>query len=81
MKGKTAGNRNPWLAIALVVVAVVALLATTFRVHAQTSFATGSGPAGSAAYRQEIAFVQCMRSHGVPKLPAPLPGEAPSACR
>jgi hypothetical protein len=74
MKGETAGNRNPRLAIALVAVAVFALLATTFRVHTQTSFATGSGPAGSAAYRQEIAFVQCMRSHGVPDLPDPPPG-------
>jgi hypothetical protein len=74
MNGKTAGNRRLRLAIALVVVAVVALLATTFRVHTQTSFATGAGPAGSAAYRQEIAFVQCMRSHGVPNLPDPPPG-------
>jgi hypothetical protein len=55
-------------------VAVVAVLAATFRVHTQTSFFTGSGPAGSAAYRQEIAFVRCMRSHGVPDLPDPPPG-------
>ncbi len=74
MNGKTAGNRGPRLAIALVVVAVVALLAATFRMHTQTSFATGSAPAASAAYRQEIAFVQCMRSHGVPNLPDPPPG-------
>jgi hypothetical protein len=71
--GKIAGNR-PRLAIALVVVVVVALLATTFRVHTQTSFSTGSGPAGSAAYRQEIAFVRCMRGHGLPSLPDPPPG-------
>ena len=74
MNGKTAGNLGPRLAIALVIVAVVALLAATFRVHTQTSFSTGSGPAGSAAYRQEIAFVRCMRSHGVPSLPDPPPG-------
>ena len=76
MKGKTAGNRGPRVAIALAVVAVVALLAATLRVHTQTSFATGAGPAGSAAYRQTIAFVQCMRSHGVPTLPVPPPGDS-----
>jgi hypothetical protein len=72
--GKIAGNRDRRLAIALVVVVAVALLATTFRVHTQTSFSTGSGPAGSAAYRQEIAFVRCMRGHGLPSLPDPPPG-------
>ena len=80
MNGKTAGNRGPRLAIALVVVAVVALLATTFRIHTQTSFVTGSAPAASAAYRQEIAFVQCMRSQACPTCPTLL-REAPSACR
>jgi hypothetical protein len=77
MNGRTAGKRCPRLAIALVCVAVVALLATTFKVHTQTSFATGAGPAGSAAYRQAIAFVQCMRSHGVPTLPDPPPACVP----
>jgi hypothetical protein len=76
MKGKSAGNRDPRLAIALAVVAVVALLAATFRMHTQTSFATDPGPAGSAAYRQAIAFVLCMRSHGVPTLPVPPAGDS-----
>jgi hypothetical protein len=74
MDGKTADNRSRRLAAALVAAAVVAVLAVAFGVHTQTSFATGSGPAGSAAYRQEIAFVRCMRSHGVPSLPDPPPG-------
>ena len=74
MNGKSAGNRGPRLAIALFAVAAVALLAATFRLHTRTSFATGSGPAGTAAYRQEIAFAQCMRSHGLPNLPDPPPG-------
>jgi hypothetical protein len=52
------------------------LLAATFRVHTQTSFVTSPGPAGSAPYRQAIAFVQCMRSHGVPTLPEPPPGDS-----
>lgn len=75
MNGKTAGNRSlrPWKVLA--VMAVVALLATTFRVHVQqTSFSAGSGPAGPAAYRQEIAFVGCLRHHGVTNLPDPPPG-------
>jgi hypothetical protein len=76
MNRTTAGNRGPRLAIALVAVAVVALLAATFRVHTQTSFSPGAGPAGSAAYRQEISFVRCMRSHGVPDLPDPPPGDS-----
>jgi hypothetical protein len=74
MNGKIADNRGPRLAITLVVVAVMAVLAATFRVHMQTSFATGFGPAGSTSYRQEIAFVRCMRSHGAPGLPDPPPG-------
>jgi hypothetical protein len=74
INGKTAGNRGQQLAITLVVVAVIAVLGATFRVHTQTSFFTGSGPAGSAAYRQEMAFVRCMRSHGMPNLPDPPPG-------
>jgi hypothetical protein len=73
MNGKTAGNRGPWLAVALAVVAVVALLAATFRVHVQTYTSYPAGSAGSATYRQEIAFVQCLRSHGVPWLPDPPP--------
>jgi hypothetical protein len=70
MNGKTAGNRGRWLAGALAVAAVVALLAATFRVHVRTYI---SYPAGSATYRQEVAFVRCMRSHGVPDLPYPAP--------
>jgi hypothetical protein len=70
MNGKTAGNRGPWLAGALVAAAVVAVLAATFRVHVRTYI---SYPAGSATYRQEVAFVRCMRSHGMPDLPYPAP--------
>ena len=35
-----------------------------------------SGPAGSVTYAQELAFVQCMRSHGVPNFPDPPPGSS-----
>jgi hypothetical protein len=75
MNGNTVGNRGPRRLGVLVAVAALALLATAFRVHVQNSFSTGSGPAGSAAYRQEIAFAGCMRSHGVPNFPDPPPGD------
>jgi hypothetical protein len=75
MNGRPAGIRGRWLAGALAVVAVVAVLAATFRVHAQTYTSYPAGPAGSATYRQETAFVQCLRRYGVPGLPAvPPPG-------
>src|SRR5208282_2810019 len=64
MNGKTGGNRNPWRAGVLVVVAAVAMLAT----------ACGSSDPSSASaptYAQELALVGCMRSHGVPNFPDP----------
>jgi hypothetical protein len=72
MNDKTAGNRGPRRAGALAVAAAVAVLATACSTQTSTSYA--AGPAGSAAYRQVIAFVQCMRSHGAPNLPDPPPG-------
>jgi hypothetical protein len=68
------GNRNLWLGGVVAAVAVVALLAATLRVHTESSFMTGSGPAGSAAYRQEVAFAGCVRRHGVTGFPDPFPG-------
>jgi hypothetical protein len=76
MNGRTAGNWDPrHVGATVAVAAVVAMLATTFRVQTYDSYSTGSGPAGSAAYRQEITFVRCMRGHGVPNLPDPPPGD------
>ena len=69
MNDKTAGNRGPRRAGALAFVAVVAVLATACSVQTYISYPASS--AGSATYRQEIAFVRCMRSHGVPNLPDP----------
>jgi hypothetical protein len=76
MNGNTAGNWSPrHVGVLVAVAAVVAMLATAFRMQTYDSFFTGSGPAGSAAYRQEIAFAGCMRSHGVPDFPDPPPGD------
>jgi len=74
MISKSIENRGKQLAVALAAVAVVAVLAAEFRVDTQTSFSTSSGPAGSLAYRQEIAFVSCLRSHGLTGLTDPPPG-------
>jgi hypothetical protein len=75
MNGRTTGNWNPRrVGILVVVAAVVAVMAAAFRVQTYTSYSTGSASAGSAAYRQEIIFVECMRSHGAPNFPVPPPG-------
>ncbi len=59
-------------AVALTVLAAAALLTA-----ACSSPSTGSGgtaaTAESAAYRANIAFAQCMRTHGVPNFPDPGP--------
>ena len=76
MNDKTGGNRGLRRAGALAVVAAVAVLATACGVH--VSFGDGSAPAstgsastGSATFRANLAFAQCMRSHGVPNFPEP----------
>ena len=74
MNGRTAGNRRPWLGRALVAVAVVAVLVVAFRVHMQTYTSYPVGSPGSVTSRQEIAFLQCLRSHGVPNVPTFGPG-------
>jgi len=74
MNGKTAGNRRRRLAVTLAVAAVIAVLAPTLRVHVQTYTSYSAGSAGSATYRQAIAFVQCLRGYGMPNLPTPPPG-------
>ena len=70
MNGKTGGNRDPWRAGALVVVAAVAVLATACGSSAPSS-------ASAPTYAQELALVGCMRSHGVPNFPSPGQGTAP----
>jgi hypothetical protein len=74
MNGKTAGNRGRWLVRALVAVAVVVVLAVAFGMHVQTDISHPVGLPGSVTYRQEMAFLQCLRSHGMPNLPTFGPG-------
>ncbi|MGH3191254.1 MAG: hypothetical protein ACRDPY_48615 [Streptosporangiaceae bacterium] len=73
MNEKTCGTRGTRRAVALAVLAAAALLTA-----ACSSPPTGGGgtaaTAESAAYRANIAFAQCMRTHGVPDFPDPGPG-------
>jgi hypothetical protein len=72
MNHKTGCSRGLRRAGALTVVAAVAMLAAACGSAASSS--TASTSADSAIYRQDLAFVQCLRSHGFPKTPSPSPG-------
>ena len=74
MNGKTGGSRGPRRAAALAVVAAVAMLATACGVvHVHFGSSSGSAPAESATYPADLAYAQCMRTHGVPGFPDPHP--------
>jgi subtilase family serine protease len=72
MKDKTRGRRGPRRAAALAVVAAAAVLTAC---GGSPSSSGGSAPAGSATYRADLAYAQCMRTHGVPGFPDPNPSE------
>jgi hypothetical protein len=72
MNEKICGTRSLRSAVALVVLAAAALVTA-----ACSSPSTGGGGTASttesATYRANIAFAQCMRTHGVPNFPDPGP--------
>jgi subtilase family serine protease len=70
VKDKTGGNRGPRRAAALALVAAVAGLTAC---GGSPSSSGGSAPAGPAAYRADLAYAQCMQTHGVPGFPDPSP--------
>jgi hypothetical protein len=72
MNVKTGGSRNPRCAGALAVLAA-AVAVLTAACGGSPSSATGAALTGSADYRAELAFAQCMRTHGVPGFPDPNP--------
>ena len=75
MNHKTGGSRGPRRAAALAVAAAVAMLATACGlVHIHVGSSAASAPAGPTTYRADLAFAQCMRSHGAPNFPDPVPG-------
>ena len=72
MNGKTGGSRGPRRAGALAGMAAVAVLATACGlVHVHVSSIDGSASAESSAFQANLAFAQCMRTHGVPHFPEP----------
>jgi len=73
MNEKICGTRGRRSAGALAVLAATALLTTACSSPSPESSGTAS-TAESASYRANIAFSQCMRTHGVPDFPDPQPG-------
>jgi subtilase family serine protease len=74
MNRKTGSNRGRWRAAAVAVAAAVVVLLTGCGfVHVHLGSSGGSAPAGSVAYRAELAYAQCMRAHGLPSFHNPDP--------
>src|SRR6516165_7100560 len=74
MSGKTGGNGGRRRTAALAVATAVAVLTTGCGVvHVHLGSSGGSASTGSAAYRAELAYAQCMRAHGLPGFPNPHP--------
>ncbi|HXL89176.1 MAG TPA: hypothetical protein VN969_09370 [Streptosporangiaceae bacterium] len=75
MNRKICGTRGARSAVVLAGLAAAALLTT-----ACSSPSTGGGGSAStaetAAYRADIAFAQCVQTHGDPSFPDPVPGSS-----
>jgi subtilase family serine protease len=69
------GNRGPRRAAGLAVVAAVAVLTACGGSPSSSKSTSGGGPASteSATYRADLAYAQCMQTHGVPDFPDPKP--------
>jgi len=68
MNNKTDGNRVPWRAGALAVMAAVAVLTAACSTATTT---TGSAAGQAPTVAQEVALAQCVRAHGMPDFPDP----------
>jgi hypothetical protein len=73
MNEKIRGTLGTRRAAVLAVLAAAALL-TAACGSASTGGGGSASTAQTAAYRANIAFAECMRSHGVPNFPDPQPG-------
>jgi len=71
MNHQTSGGRAFRRAGALAVVAAVTLLTAGCVVHVQ--FGSSAAPTARPPYRAELAYAQCMRTHGLPGFPDPSP--------
>jgi subtilase family serine protease len=74
MNDRTGRSWLPRRCGALAAAAAVAVLTTACGVvHVHFGSSGGSASAGSATYRAELAYAQCMRAHGLPNFPIPNP--------
>ena len=77
---RRAPPRFPRYAGALAVTAAVAVLAAACGASRPSS-SPGSASTGSATYRADLAYAQCMRAHGLPSFPKPIPSAVISFTR
>ena len=77
MNDKTGSNRNLRCARALAVAAAAAVLTAGCGV-VHVHFGSSGGPSSTVhgTYQQELAYAQCVRSHGLPDFPLPSPSGA-----
>jgi subtilase family serine protease len=76
MNSRTGGNRGPRRAAALA--ALAAAVAVTTACGGSPSPASRSASTGSASYRADLAYAQCMQTHGVADFPDPSPSRGTS---
>ena len=74
MNDTTGSNRNLRCARALAVAAAAAVLTAGCGV-VHVHFGSSGGPSSTEAgtYQQQLAYAQCVRSHGLPDFPLPSP--------
>ena len=77
MNDKTGSNRNLRCARALAVAAAAAVLTAGCGV-VHVHFGSSGGPSSTVpgTYQEELAYAQCVRSHGLPGFPLPSPSGA-----
>lgn len=77
MNDKTGSNRNLRCARALAVAAAAAVLTAGCGV-VHVHFGSSGGPSSTVpgTYREDLAYAQCVRSHGLPGFPLPSPSGA-----
>jgi len=77
MSDKTGSNRNLRCARALAVVAAAAAAtAGCGVVHVHFGSPGGHSSTAPGTYQQQLAYTQCVRSHGLPDFPLPSPSGA-----
>jgi len=82
MNDKTGSNRNLRCARALAVAAAAAVLtAGCGVVHVHFGSPGGASSTEPGTYQQQLAYAQCMRSHGLPDFPLPSRSGAARASR